>query len=56
MTKELEKAMMTRARLKNIANKTNRQEDIDQSFPTTVPRHISVPRNDYWRAAKRFHF
>ena len=28
MTKELKKAMMTRARLKNIANKTNRQEDI----------------------------
>ena len=24
-----------------------------QWFPTTVPRHISVPRNDYWCAAKR---
>ena len=30
MTKELKKAMMTRARLKNSANKTNRQEDIDR--------------------------
>ena len=30
MTKELKKAMMTRARLKNIANNTNRQEDIDR--------------------------
>ena len=30
MTKELKKAMMTRASLKNIANKTNRQEDIDR--------------------------
>ena len=30
MTKELKKAMMTRARLENIANKTNRQEDIDR--------------------------
>ena len=27
-----------------------------QWFPTTVPRHISVPRNDYCCAAKRFHF
>ena len=29
---------------------------LDQWFPTTVPRHSSVPRNDYWRAAKRSHF
>ena len=29
---------------------------LKQWFPTTVPRHISVPRNDYWCAAKRFHF
>ena len=28
MTKEPKKAMMSQARLKNIANKTNRQEDI----------------------------
>ena len=31
-------------------------EDLDQWFPTTVPRHSSVPRNDHWRAAKRSHF
>ena len=30
MTNELNKAMMTRAGLKNIANKANRQEDIDR--------------------------
>ena len=27
--------------------------ELEQWFPTTVPRHISVPRNDYWCAAKR---
>ena len=29
---------------------------LDQWFPSTVPRHSNVPRNDYWRAVKRSHF
>ena len=33
-----------------------RNDSGDQWFPTAVPRHTNVPRNDYWCAAKRFHF
>ena len=45
MTKELEKAMMTRASLKNIANKTNRQVDIDRN-KAQRNRVVKLNRNE----------